>query len=257
MKYLNDYSFEDQFWACYDYALDLDWKSIATEIMRDKVISFNISSAVNLFSHLTLDEDYELYAYIGAEYHGLWGRVAAVKKGESTQATVVEYPRGPVRTWFNLPETAVYPLSVIYADGSPYGYLDAIIAENFFRALPYMRHENRVWGICLCEQPKDYPDSWSVFVDIPDWSPRIKQSGSATTILLCWGMNTSKFGIEPKIRITLKEFIFYNGVFENSMLLRGSKHGMYCAHITDARRYRAGRHCCLFDKNGIVIAEKE
>ena len=78
--YLDDYPIHSSDEACSRYMAAIDWRLVSQEIETNGVSCFDVSDTLPLFPHLTLDDDYILFCYVTREYHGLWGRVAALQK---------------------------------------------------------------------------------------------------------------------------------------------------------------------------------
>lgn len=80
--YLDGYPLEEHYAICRRFLCDgMDWSSISENIRKNGVITFDISNVLSCFPHLELDENYKLICYLTREYHGIWGRIAAVKDG--------------------------------------------------------------------------------------------------------------------------------------------------------------------------------
>lgn len=257
MKYLEKYPFDERARACHQYINAIKWEDVHDEVRRTESCVFCISDVVKLFPNLSLMPGYELYAYIFPEYHGLWGRIAGIKAGEATAPQTPPAGFGRCRSDYALPENAVHPLSVLYADGSAEGYLDAFFAEKLFDELPRAEHQIYREGKCRCEQPEDYHDCWKVNVDIPDWRPRAEESDAETTIWLIWS-EWHKPGLNPPYEdIYLKQYRFWKVPWMEHLLLRDSQNSIYRKRIEERRPYESGRHCCLHYTEEILIAKSK
>ena len=257
VKYLENYPFDERVRACHRYMNAIDWDYVHNEVRKTQCCVLCISDAVDLFPNLSLMPGYELYAYIFPEYHGLWGRVAGIKTGESAVPKITPARYGPFPNDYELLENAVHPVSVLYADGSPEGYLDAIFAEKLFDELPRLKHQHYSEGLCYWKQPEDYPNRWKVYIDIPDWRPRVKESDLETTIWLVWS-EWYQSGFDTPYEYTfLKEYRFWRDPLMESNLLRSAITGKYQNHIEEEQQpYGPGRHCCLHYEDEILIAKK-
>ena len=98
-------------------------------------VSISIPDLTELFPHLYLDEDYDLFGYYAREYHGLFGEIAAVKKCDDHTASVEDF----LIPIIHLPKEAVDPMEVIYCDGTGEGYFEAILLKNLIRGLEHFR----------------------------------------------------------------------------------------------------------------------
>lgn len=106
--YLDDYPIHSSDEACSRYMAAIDWRLVSQEIETNGVSYFDVSDTLPLFPHLTLDDDYILFCYVTREYHGLWGRVAALQKDTPSPPVNVQ-PKGPLGPSFELPDAAVPP----------------------------------------------------------------------------------------------------------------------------------------------------
>lgn len=241
---------------CKEYVYSFDWDAISQSTRQNGAAVFEVSSSLDLFPHLQLDENYQLFCYVGYEYHGLWGRVAAIQKGSATEPTV-----DPEKDLlfhghrFELPETTVPPMEAIYHDGTPKGYLEALLLEEMLSAIPYTRWEQEMWDECMIRHPKDYPEAWDVDVDLPDWSPRLKYDPDGfVTLTVCWRHFENGLGASDgldRVRITQHSF---HSTLSSLRLCSSDRRDMYKTHIEGNSRYTAGRHCCVNSKSSILLA---
>ena len=115
------YPLEEHYIMCERYLKSrIDWSEISAEIKRNGVSYFNVSDILMLFPHLELDEDYDLICYLGNEYHGIWGRIAAIQDDENIEPVFDAETKAASHFFmgkeFKLPERAVPPMEAIYHD---------------------------------------------------------------------------------------------------------------------------------------------
>ena len=80
LGFLNYYPFEERYLLCEQFIQScIDWDGRFKEINLSGVSYFDVSDVISLFPHLELDENYKLICYLSREYHGVWGRIAAIK----------------------------------------------------------------------------------------------------------------------------------------------------------------------------------
>ena len=260
VTYLTDYPLEACNSACRRYMNDIDWKRVSQEARANHVAHFDVSDAMSIFSHLELDEEYALYCYISHEYHGLWGRVAAVKKSEPLEPQKID-PKGEFGGLFGpsfeLPDSAAPPMEAIYHDGTPHGYFEALLAKEFFSALPYVRFEQIHWDHCIVQHPERFFDGWNIYEQIPDWRPHMITTQHDNVIIsMCWRHFENGFGASDGCdRIRLSQHHFHDELkWHHFAESQTKRHTMYKAQIDDDKRYGKGRHCCVASENSITIA---
>lgn len=251
---LNQYPLEDHYRVCRQYIRQsIDWSEISNMIRKKGTVSIDVSNTISLFSHLELDTDYSLICYMTSEYHGIRGRVAAIKKGEAW-----EKKRGESKTAIHslfgneldVPEYAAPPMEAIYNDGTAEGYFEAVLCSLFLKAIPYTRFEQDLWHIIEHSLPENYDDAWDSRVALADWNPR--RSGRTLTALrrvIENGIGAS----DGKDRIYLTEYTFQNSINEHLLWTRG-RHTLYPSHILDDTRYNETRRCCVFTQSSVLVA---
>lgn len=261
-KYIDDYLLEAHYASCEEFLFgEFDWDLISKRIRAEGVIYFDISNVLSLFPHLELDGDYKLICYLAREYHGIWGRIAAIKNGDSYEPVIK-----PEDEWlsklfhgqhFELPECAVPPMDAIYNDGTPHGYFEALLAEEFIGAIPYTRFEQEHWDRCIFRYPNSFPSGWNIYENIPDLRPHITITRHGyVTVSVCWHHFENGFGASngcDRIRLAQHEFSKNLG-WRRLTASMSNKHTTYKAHIEDDSRYREGRHCCVSSERAITIA---
>lgn len=244
--------------SCAKFMHGLDWDRIGGEARRNFVSYFDVSSSLELFPHLRLDENYELFCYITYEYHGLWGRVAAVGKDADHAPAILEELGILYGPRFELPGGAVPPMEALYNDGTPYGYFEAILAKEFYLGLPYVCFERKNWGHCIAAQPKDLKQNWRVLVDIPDFTPRLCFSDDGcVSINAFWREYENGIGSsDGKDCIYLRQHSMESSLSDFLLLesLQGRKNRMYRSHIQNNGRYCKARRCCVSTETSIQIA---
>lgn len=261
-RHLDEYPLEAHYSACENYLYNtLNWKLISRRISEEGVIFFDISDVLALFPHLELDTDYRLICYLSREYHGIWGRIAAIKNGSSCEPV-----NDPEKKWlsklfhghqFDLPEGAIPPMETIYNDGSPHGFLEAILAEEFLGAIPYAQFEQAHWDRCILQYPKGFQTDWNIYEKITDLRPHIITTHHGNVIVsLCWQHFENGFGASDGCDVIrfaqhtfVKDLKWHH--FANSM---NKKRSMYKAQIDDDSRYCKGRQCSVATERSITIA---
>lgn len=257
-QYLDTYPLAAHYTACRRYLREhMDWSDISRRIGQESVIALDVSDALSCFSHLVLDEHYKLLCYLAREYHGIWGRVAAVRDS---------VPRDPVireeDAWlstlfcgqhFELPEAAAPPMEAIYHDGSPEGYLEAVLCESFLAALPYQQYEQDNWHIVETAPPADLDERWDVRLRLPDWRPRTV----GNTLLLCRRVVENGLGSSSgRDRIYLTQYSFQPSLAMYHHVRPRDRHSVYRGQIDDDKRYGERRRCCVAASSAILLAEE-
>ena len=261
--YLDGYPLEEHYAICQRFLREnMDWSSISESIRQNGVITFDISAVLSCFPRLELDENYKLICYLAREYHGIWGRIAAVKDGDPSDP-IIE----PKDAWlsklfhgqhFELPETAVPPMEAIYNDGSHEGYFEALLCDLFIAAIPYTRFERDNWHIVMAAQPPDLESNWDVRLDFPDWRPRAIGDKHPDTIILCRRVVENGFGSSSgRDRIYLTQYNFQDSLKMYHAFGGKNKQSMFHGQINDDNRYNEKRKCCVSSPSAILIAEEK
>jgi hypothetical protein len=254
---LSGYPLEEHYKACGQYMYhSMDWGSIRDSIREKGTVGIDVSDTVSFFPHLELDSEYRLICYMTSEYHGIFGEVAAVKKGDDWHPKCDTDKK--FRPWdlnkLNLPECTVPAMEAIFNDGSGEGYFEAVLCALFLHALPYARFEQEHWSIIMSATPDGYEEGWYYQVELADWNPRYVNH--AITVLLRKvenGIGAS----DGKDRIYLTQFYFYRSVNDYliATMLR-TKQPITSNHITDSNRYSDTRRCCAFTKSSVLVAQE-
>ncbi len=257
---ITDYPLVENYTVGRDYIYKkFDWKGISEDVRKYGFVQFDVSSAIDIYDHLSLDDEYRLICYVTREYHGLWGRVAAVKKGEHDKATAVE---GALSGLFHgpelvLPDGAAPPMEAIYHDGWAHGYLDTVLCNQLLTSLPYAQFEHNQWEELIDERPQDMRENWNEWVHIPDWHIRAIPSGNEIGYILAFRRHFENgFGSSDGIdRIYLDSYSecaaldLYNHFSETKQ-----RTTMYKTHISGRDRYSEHRRCCVFGHNEVEVA---
>ena len=260
--YLDDYPLKEHYSTCENYLYNtLNWKLISRRISEEGVICFDISDVLALFPHLELDENYKLFCYLSREYHGIWGRIAAIKNGDSCEPVI-----DPDKEWvsklfhgchFDLPNGAIPPMEAIYNDGTPHGYFEAILAEEFIGAIPYTQFEQEHWDRCILYYPRSFPSDWNIYEKISDLRPHITITRYGSVVVsMCWQHFENGIGASDGCdTIRLAQHTFAENLEWHHFAANIAKeHTMYKAQIDDDSRYRKGRHCSASTERSITVA---
>ena len=258
LSFLNYYPLEEFYIICERYLKTrIDWDKINEEIDCKGFSCFDISDVIRLFSHLELDENYKLICYLSCEYHGIWGRIAAIKNGDNLEP-VFDFKTKQASLFFmgkdfKLPESATPPMEALYHDGTDDGYFEAILCSLLLKAIPYLHFENRNSEIIINDPPSDLAERWNPIVDIEDWTPRrIGNSMIAFKRKIEDGFGSSN----GKDRIYLTQFYFEKHLGFYHACKANGRPSMYRAQIDDDKRYNSKRHCCVFTESSVLVAEE-
>ena len=259
MIYIDDYPLKERYQACDDYKKHVDWKQVSAAIKNDGIAWFDVSSAVEVFPNLVLDENYRLFCCIAKEYHGYWGRVAAMHKDDQ------ELPKPEESilygTSFILPAKAAPPMQAIYRADHAHGYIDAILCQQMLNNIPYAGNVLSQREEIVTKAPTGFQDGWDVFLKIDDWRTRLFPNASgiaqmAYTKLLSFhrvfeNHLESSDGLD---KVYLDEYCFYSSPGFYRMSHR-NEDSMYRGFIS-ASRCSSDWHCCLFEGRSIEIARQ-
>lgn len=253
---LDDYPFDSALDAALRYVRSFDWDAIHRRIGEESVICFDVSDIVSVFPHLSLHGDYTLQCYMAREYHGYYGNIAAIRKGAICEPLVKE---GRYFSSFTLPDTAADPLDALYHDGSPHGYLEALLIAQFLFVLPRLYLQNREARRCLTQPPADLHENWDSFVELSDWRPRLFRcdNGSAT-LYACWRFYRFPIGSSDGCdSICLQEHTFYN--LYALRLMRCLQHETTNTNspIYGDLKRAPTPYCCAHSTSSIQIAKEQ
>ena len=256
--FLSYYPLEEYYILCEQYLKSrFDWDGIYEEIKQNGVSHFDVSDVLRLFPHLELDENYELICYLGQEYHGIWGRIAAIKKGDNLEPVFAsETERASILFMgkdFKLPDGATPPMEALYHDGTDEGFFETVLCSLLLKAIPYLHFENRNLEIIMDNPPPDLNERWNTIIDIEDWTPRhINNSIIALVRKIEDGFGSS----DGKDRIYLTQFNFQRNLGFYHAFIAKNHHSMYRNQIDDDKRYNENRHCCVFTESSVFVAEE-
>ena len=260
MIYIDDYPLKERYHACDNFKNNIDWKQVSTAIQNDGLAWLDVTSAIEVFPNLAMDESYRLFCCIAKEYHGYWGRVAALHKDDHE----LPKPEESVLSGssFTLPANAAPPMQAIYRAGHAHGYLDAILCHQLLNDIPYAGNVLSQREEIITKAPVDFQDRWDVFLQIDDWRTRLLPNATgiaqmAYTKLLSFhrvfeNHLESSNGLE---KIYLDEYCFYSspGFYRMS---RRNDDSMYRGFINGSGRYSLDRRCCVFEIRSIAIARQ-
>ena len=253
---LDDYPFDSALDAALRYINRTDWDTIHRRIGEESVICFDVSNMVSVFPHLSLHGDYTLQCYMAREYHGSFGEIAAVKKGNPTAPDIQKGLHFPT---YRLPDTAVPPLDALYHDGSPHGYLEALLMAQFLSVFPRFHHENPGARRCLTQPPADLHENWDSFVELSDWRPRLfRHDNGSATLYACWLSYSSPFGSgDGRDSICLREHTFTD-IFSLRLMrcLRHETANTNSPIYGDLKRAPTP-YCCAHSTSSIQIAKEQ
>ena len=209
----------------------------------------DISDVIALFTHLELDENYQIYCYIGTAYHGTYGTVAAIKKGCLIAAEGIRKGH-----WGSLdcilPESAFPVMEAIYHDGTKAGYMEAVLFSLFVHAIPYTRHEQEHWDRIADKPPQDLEENWNTWYSFGDWSPRYKDQ---ECILFQRKFENGIGASDGKDRIYATQYLFKKRTPSPWAFIKVKEKPD--KHIEDNERYTGSRRPCVFTTQSILVAE--
>lgn len=253
---LSQYPLENHYRVCRQYIQQsIDWPEVSNIIREKGTICIDVSNTISLFPHLELDADYCLVCYMTSEYHGIWGRVAAIKNDESWEKRRDESKPAMHPLFGNeldIPEYAAPPMEAIYNDGTAEGYFEAVLYSLFLTAIPYARFEQVRWDMIARSLPENYDDTWDSRVALADCDPR--HSGRTLTVL----RRVVENGIgasSGRDRIYLTQYTFAKRIKE--YLFCTKRDERVVAHILDDARYNETRRCCVFSQTSVLVAEEK
>lgn len=253
---LSHYPLENHYRVCRQYIYQsIAWAEIRNRIQREGTACIEISNAISLFPHLELDADYCLVCYMTSEYHGIWGRVTAIKNGkpwERKHDGSKQVMHKPFGNELDMPEYAVPPMEAIYNDGTAEGYFEAVLCSLFLQAIPYTHFEQDRWSLIMNTIPNNFEENWDCQVALADWRPRYTKH---TITSLSRRVENGIGASDGKDRIYLTQFNFCTSV--NDYLLRTvlrTQRPIDTNHITDSNRYGKTRKCCVFTQSSVLVA---
>ncbi len=261
MIYIDDYPFDERYKACDDYQNQIDWNRASAAIQIDGIAWFDVSTAIGVFPNLVLDENYRLFCCMTREYHGFWGRVAAMHR-DDPELPKLEESILPGYS-FALPPNAAPPMQAVYRTDHPHGYLDAILCQRLLCDIPYAGNVHSKRKEIIDKAPSDFQSGWDVFLDIADWPPRIIRDSDGFRSIACGklllfhrvfenGLGSSD-GLDS---LYLDEYRFYSSPGIYGMVHRNNVNSMYHGFINGNDRYSSDRRCCVFECSSIEVAKQ-
>jgi len=258
--YLGDYPLKERMRMSRNYVYsEIDWETIRRTVYSGAMAVFDVSDAVEMFPHLELDADYDLICYVSKEYHGMHGRVAAIKKGDSSapvkrEESLLDREFGA----FDLPESAVFPIEAMYNDGTSEGYLEAVLFQQMIRVLPYAHYQREMWDEIVSEYPEGFPTDWVVYADIGEWTPRaIWDDDENCSIMVCRMEIENGLGAsDGRNRIYLTSYSFETELtfYYLQKRMKGKK-DEYKGRMENDSRYSEKRRCCVHSQSSVLIAK--
>lgn len=254
--YFTDYPFEETSKKCNDYILSLDWENIRYVVRNEDFICLDVTDCVKVFPHLELDEDYQLMCYISHEHHGYHGRIAAIKKGESTEGAIEDEPLARHLGIVDLPETAVNPMEVIFNDGTAEGFLEAVLFSCFLCDIPNNRFRHHKRKDILQEYPDDINSRWDVHIEIMDLRPKAVFEGNDIKIYL-YRREYAKIFLptDGRDEITLSMYVFNKWNFGYWSNKNKKEEYIYKNYVDLEEKYSDIRHTCLFVDLTLQVAK--
>lgn len=255
---LSQYPLDKHYRVCRKYMnRSMDWDKITESIHANGTVGVDVSDAILLFSHLELDSEYRLVCYMTSEYHGIFGQVAAVKKGDdwNPKRDADKEFHHQFLNKLHIPECTLPPMEAIFNDGSAEGYFEAVLCALFLHALPYARFEQEHWPIIMSATPGDFEEKWNYQIALPDWKPRYSEH---SIIVLQRKVENGIGSSSGKDRIYLTRFNFHRNVNESLLasVLR-TQHSVSQNHITSSNRYSETRKCCAFSQSSVLVATEK
>lgn len=251
---LSQYPLEEHYRTCCRYICrSIDWTEISSMLRKIETVSIDVSDAISLFPHLELDADYRLFCYMTTEYHGIWGRVAAIpreKAGEQRCGKVRTGDRPLFGYELDIPEYAAPPMEAIYNDGTAEGYFEAVLCSLFLDAIPYTRFEQEHWNRIERSLPENYDAAWDSFAAVADWTPRYSKG----KLIVYRRVVENGFGSsDGRDRVYLTNYLFRENVGQY-LLFKREENRRIPGHILDDMRYNEKRRCCVFVQLSVLVA---
>lgn len=205
-----------------------------------------VSGFLAPFRHLTLAEGFQLYAYRTRGYHGFHGDTAAIENGEPFGARLGGLDGLPT---IQLPENAIDPLEVVHCDGTPEGYLEAVLFRELLWTLPRLGGGRALNSQVLFRPPERSTGSWDWLFQVDSWCPKVKGQVVYCYVYEQEDWQSPFFGQD---RISLQACSFPDRLDMARALGMPSS---YPRQLPGAGRDQKGRHCCVFARSSICIAQ--
>lgn len=247
--------------ATLKYMNGLDWSGIRSHIEKGVVAFFDISNAMNIFPHLTLDSNYSLICYVSSEYHGLWGKVAAVRNCCDVRPRIIckDGLFGPV---FDFPRYSFDPMEAVFNDGTPEGYLEALILAGLLASIPFTHHEQDFRDQLIDTPPPDLQSKWDIYENLPTWTPLFIEDDEKAVVFICRRHFENGIGASSGIdSISIHKCTFYPTLARlhkfDTKLFREPMPLELRAWIRTDSRYSSTRRCCAFKDVSVLVAREK
>ena len=157
-------------------------------------------------------------------------------------------------------------MEAIYNDGTPEGYLEAILFSQFFYALTNNTHGYYCSEYIIDAPPSDFNEFYTATVSISDWRPRFAEN--RVIVFKEISEHTPNFGRgDDYISLTeytfcdnLEQYRYYDTLdlyrFGLGSLIKDLK-PRYSTTIKDDSRYNDKRRCCMFHASSTRVAEEK
>ena len=250
MEHLRDYPIDYIRTRCLD-VINNQYKTVSQQVKkREWPVSVLVPDLTELFPHLYLDEDYELFGYYAREYHGLFGEIAAVKKGNDHTASVEDFSI-PI---IDLPKEAVDPMEVIYCDGTGEGYFEAILLKSLISGLERLREYSPYGRELVSFQGMDL-SRWETIAEVSDWSIRFELSKKSCSMYL-FEIDTVSFENAGQPRRVYLRRCGFSDDLDFIRAVDPRKHQKYSNQLAGRGRYSEQKHCCVFSDTVLMIAQE-
>lgn len=240
---------------CHQYFEQIDWETVSDIIKAGEIAQFEISDVVSMFPHLTLDSSYELWCYFARDrYTGRWGKCAAVHIGGGNKGYGSP---GLTGTVLHLPTSAAPSMEAIYHDGSPAGYLEAILCTDLLNHIL----SSDLYEEFIEQPPSNYSENWNISRIIASWDmwyyPSKFESGQSTIIAVRQRIenNYRRFFDESTDRIFACKYQFIRSLDRmHSIDRKDLEQQGYTTLLPGKGRYDEQRRCCLFLESRFELA---
>ena len=247
--------------ATLNYMDSIDWDKICDNIHKNGVTYFDVSNAIDIFPHLERDKNYSLICYVSSEYHGLWGRVAAVRNCCDRRPRIIQNGHF-FGTLFDFPRYAFDPMEAVFNDGTPEGYLEALILSELLSAIPYSRHERDNRDAFISTPPIDLNTHWDLYENLPTWTPLFLEDDEKVVLFVCKRHFENGFGSSNGLdTIYIYKFQFYQTLaqlhkFDIELFNKPAPLELR-AWIHADSRYDATCRCCAFRDVRVLVAQEK
>ena len=243
------------------YMNNLDWDRIRKCIHKDIVAHFDISNAVDIFPHLKLDSNYSLFCYVSNEYHGLWGRVAAVRNCCDVRPRIIRED-GLFGPQFDFPRYSFEPMEAIYNDGTPEGYLEALVLAGLLSSVPFTHHKQDHRDQFIDTSPPDFHLNWNIYEKIPTWTPLLIEDDEKVVVFICRRHFENGIGASNGLdSISIHKCTFYPTLarlhkFDTKLFHEPVPRELRAWIRTDSR-YSPTHRCSACKDVGVLIAQEK